>query len=147
MKSKTLTRSTVSAQSGAGNWYVVDAADKVLGRVASQVAHRLRGKHRPDWTPHVDMGDHVVVLNAASVRVTGNKKTDKMYQHHTGYIGHLRSESFENLQERMPQRIIELAVRGMLPKSRLGRQMFRRLHVYAGGEHQHVAQQPQDMGV
>ena len=142
MKSKTLTRSTVSAKPGAGAWYVVDAADQVLGRLASQVAHRLRGKHRPDFTPHVDQGDHVIVLNASSVRVTGNKRADKMYQHHTGYVGHLRSESFENLQAREPERIIELAVRGMLPKNRLGRCMLRRLHVYVGEAHQHAAQQP-----
>ena len=142
MKGKTLTRSTRSAQPGTGQWYVVDAADQVLGRLATQVAHRLRGKHRPDWTPHVDAGDHVIVVNAESVQVTGAKRTDKMYHHHTGYIGNLRSESFESLQERAPQRIVEIAVRGMLPKSRLGRGMFRRLHVYAGAEHRHVAQQP-----
>lgn len=142
MKSKTLTRSTVSAKPGAGSWYVVDAADQVLGRLATRVAHCLRGKHRPDWTPHVDAGDHVIVLNASSVRVTGNKRTGKMYHHHTGYIGNLRSESFEDLQERAPQKVIELAVRGMLPKSRLGSRMLRRLHVYSGGEHQHAAQQP-----
>ena len=142
MKSKTLTRSTVSAKSGAGSWYVVDAADQVLGRLATQVAHRLRGKHRTDWTPHVDAGDHVIVLNASSVRVTGGKRTGKMYHRHTGYIGNLRSESFEDLQERAPQRVIELAVRGMLPKTRLGQRMLRRLHVYAGAEHQHAAQQP-----
>ena len=142
MKGKTLTRSTVSAKSGAGNWYVVDAADQVLGRLATRVAHRLRGKHRPDWTPHVDAGDHVIVLNASSVRVTGNKRVGKIYHHHTGYIGNLRSEPFEDLQERAPQKVIELAVRGMLPRTRLGRRMLRRLHVYAGGEHQHAAQRP-----
>ncbi len=142
MKNKTLTRSTVSAKSGAGQWYVVDAADQVLGRLASGIAHRLRGKHRPDWTPHVDSGDHVVVLNAAAIRVTGAKRTDKMYHHHTGYIGNLHSESFENLQARAPEKIIERAVRGMLPRNRLGRTMFRRLHVYAGDSHHHAAQQP-----
>ncbi len=142
MKSKTLTRSTVSAKSGAGDWYVVDAADQILGRLAAQVAHRLRGKHRPDWTPHADQGDHVIVLNASSIRVTGNKRADKMYHHHTGYVGHLRSESFEALQARAPERIIEIAVRGMLPKNRLGQRMLRRLHVYTGADHQHVAQSP-----
>ncbi len=142
MSKKTLTRSTASATPGAGEWYVVDAADKILGRLATQVAHRLRGKHRPDWTPHVDAGDHVIVLNASSVQVTGNKRADKMYHRHTGYVGHLRSESFGDLQARAPQRVIEIAVRGMLPKTRLGRRMLRRLHVYAGDEHRHVAQRP-----
>jgi len=120
----------------------VDGSEQVLGRLAARVAHYLRGKHRADWTPHVDMGDHVIVLNAQNIQVTGNKRADKMYHHHTGYIGHLRSESFESLQERAPERIIELAIRGMLPKSRLGRQMMRRLHVYAGAEHMHAAQKP-----
>ena len=142
MKSKTLTRSTASAKSGAGSWYVVDAADKILGRLAAQVAHRLRGKHRPDWTPHANLDDHVIVLNASSVQVTGNKRTGKIYYRHSGYVGNLRSESFESLQARAPQKIIELAVRGMLPKTRLGRRMLLRLHVYAGPDHQHVAQQP-----
>ena len=142
MKGKTLTRHTASARPGAGRWFVVDAADKVLGRLATAVAHHLRGKHRPDWTPHVDGGDHVIVLNAAAVRVTGAKRTDKLYRRHTGWVGHLRSESFEDLQARAPERVIEHAVRGMLPRSRLGRKMFRRLHVYAGDAHRHAAQQP-----
>ena len=142
MKSKALTRSTASAKPGAGQWYVVDAADQTLGRLASGVAHRLRGKHRTDWTPHVDAGDHVIVLNATAIKVTGAKRTDKMYHRHTGYIGHLRSETFEDLQARAPERIIELAVRGMLPKTRLGRRMLRRLHIYAGEAHRHAAQQP-----
>ncbi len=142
MKKQNLTRSTVSAKAGNGQWYVVDSSDQVLGRLAARVAHYLRGKHRADWTPHVDMGDHVIVLNAQDIQVTGNKRTDKMYHHHTGYIGHLRSESFENLQARAPERIVELAIRGMLPKTRLGREMMRRLHVYSGAEHAHAAQQP-----
>ena len=142
MKKKNLTRSTVSAKAGNGNWYVVDSSDQVLGRLAARVAHYLRGKHRADWTPHVDMGDHVIVLNAKNIQVTGKKRTDKIYHRHTGYIGHLRSESFEDLQARQPERILELAIRGMLPKTRLGRQMMRRLHVYAGADHAHAAQKP-----
>ena len=142
MKGKALTRSTASAKPGAGQWYVVDAADQALGRLASAVAHRLRGKHRTDWTPHVDAGDHVIVLNATAIKVTGSKRTGKTYHRHTGYVGHLRSETFEELQARAPERVIELAVRGMLPKTRLGRRMLRRLHVYADAAHRHAAQQP-----
>lgn len=145
MARKTLTRQTESAAPGTGRWYVVDATDRVLGRLATAIAHRLRGKHRPDWTPHVDAGDHVIVVNAAAVRVTGAKREQKQYHRHTGYVGHLRSESFEKLQARAPERIIEIAVRGMLPKTRLGRRMQTRLHVYAGDSHNHVAQQPQSL--
>ena len=146
MPSKTLTRQTRAARPGGGQWYVVDAADRVLGRLATEVAHHLRGKHRPDWTPHADTGDHVIVVNAAAVRVTGAKREQKLYQRHTGYIGHLRSETFASLQARAPERIVETAVRGMLPDSRLGRRMRRRLHVYAGAEHGHAAQRPTELG-
>ena len=123
-------------------WYVVDAKDKTLGRLASEIARRLRGKHKAVYTPHVDTGDYIVVINAAQVRVTGNKATDKMYYRHTGYIGNLKSISFDKLLASKPERVIELAVKGMLPKNPLGRAMFRKLRVYAGAEHGHAAQQP-----
>ena len=124
------------------DWYVVDAEGKTLGRLASEVAHRLRGKHKPIYTPHVDTGDYIIVVNADKVHVTGNKASGKMYYHHTGYIGNLKSASFEQMQAKAPGRVIELAVKGMLPKNTLGRAMFRKLKVYAGPEHKHSAQQP-----
>ncbi len=129
------------------DWYVIDAADKVLGRLATEVASRLKGKHKPEYTPHVDTGDNIIVINADKVRVTGRKTSDKMYHHHTGYPGGLKSESFEKLQARKPEQIIELAVKGMLPKNPLGRQMFRKLKVYAGLEHPHTAQQPKELNI
>lgn len=124
------------------DWYVVDADGKTLGRLASEIAKRLRGKHKPEYTPHVDTGDYIVVVNAEKIHVTGNKAKDKIYHHHTGYIGNLKSISFEKLIEKAPERVIEFAVKGMLPKGPLGRDMFRKLKVYAGGEHKHSAQQP-----
>jgi large subunit ribosomal protein L13 len=124
------------------DWYVVDARGKTLGRLASEVARRLRGKHKPVYTPHVDTGDYIIVVNADKVHVTGNKASDKMYHHHTGYVGNLKSASFEQMQAKKPGRVIELAVKGMLPKNPLGRAMFRKLKVYAGPDHQHSAQQP-----
>jgi large subunit ribosomal protein L13 len=124
------------------DWYVVDAAGKTLGRLSTEIARRLRGKHKPVYTPHVDTGDYIVVVNASQVRVTGNKAKDKIYYKHTGYIGNLKSISFEKLREKQPERIIELAVKGMLPKGPLGRAMFRKMRVYAGAEHDHAAQQP-----
>ncbi len=124
------------------DWYVVDAADKTLGRLASEIARRLRGKHKPEYTPHVDTGDYIVVVNAEKIRVTGRKATDKMYHHHTGYIGNMKSISFEKLQAKAPGRVLELAVKGMLPKNPLGRAMYRKLKIFAGPEHQHAAQQP-----
>ncbi|MEM7764982.1 MAG: 50S ribosomal protein L13 [Pseudomonadota bacterium] len=124
------------------DWFVVDAAGKTLGRLATEIALRLRGKHKPEYTPHVDTGDYIVVVNAEKVRVTGNKLTDKMYHHHTGYIGSLKSISLEKLLQKAPERVIEQAVKGMLPKNTLGRQMFRKLKVFAGPEHTHEAQQP-----
>jgi large subunit ribosomal protein L13 len=127
------------------DWYVVDAQGKTLGRLASEVARRLRGKHKPIYTPHVDTGDYIIVVNADKVAVTGNKATDKMYHHHTGYVGNLKSASFEKMQARAPGRVIELAVKGMLPKNSLGRAMIRKLKVYAGPEHQHAAQQPRPL--
>jgi len=124
------------------DWYVVDAEGKTLGRLASEVARRLRGKHKPVYTPHVDTGDYIIVVNADKVHVTGNKASGKIYYHHTGYIGNLKSASFEQMQAKAPGRVIELAVKGMLPKNPLGRAMFRKLKVYAGPEHKHTAQQP-----
>jgi large subunit ribosomal protein L13 len=123
-------------------WFVIDAQDMVLGRLATEIAIRLRGKHKPEYTPHVDTGDHIVVVNAEKVRVTGRKKTDKMYHHHSGYPGGLKSIPFDKLIQKAPERIIEFAVKGMLPKGPLGRTMFRKLKVYAGPEHKHTAQQP-----
>lgn len=123
-------------------WFVIDAKDKVLGRVASEVARRLRGKHKPEYTPHVDTGDYIVIINAADIRVTGNKSQDKIYYHHTGYVGGIRETNFETMQQRFPGRAIEKAVKGMLPKGPLGYAMAKKLKVYAGEEHPHSAQQP-----
>lgn len=125
------------------DWFVVDADGKTLGRLAAEVAHRLRGKHKPEYTPHVDTGDYIVVLNADKIRVSGKKATDKIYYSHSLYPGGLKSISFEKLRDKAPERIIETAVKGMLPKNPLGREMFRKLRVYAGSEHPHTAQQPQ----
>ena len=140
---------TYSAKAGEVNrdWFVVDAADKTLGRLASEIAHRLRGKHKPEYTPHVDTGDYIVVINAEKVKVTGAKATDKMYHHHTGYPGGLKSISFEKLIDKAPERVIQGAVKGMLPRNPLGRAMFKKLKVYAGGEHPHAAQQPQALNI
>ena len=124
------------------DWFIVDAADKTLGRLATEIAHRLRGKHKAEYTPHVDTGDYIVVVNAEKIRVTGNKLQGKMYHHHTGYIGNLKSISLEKLLEKAPERVIEKSVKGMLPRGPLGRQMFSKLKVYAGPEHNHAAQQP-----
>jgi large subunit ribosomal protein L13 len=124
------------------DWYVVDAADKTLGRLASEIARRLRGKHKAEYTPHVDTGDYIVVVNAEKVRVTGRKETQKTYYHHTGYPGGIKSITFDKLIAKAPARVLETAVKGMLPKNTLGRAMFRKLKVYAGPQHQHAAQQP-----
>ena len=129
------------------SWYVVDATDKVLGRLASEIARRLRGKHKPEYTPHVDTGDYIVVVNAEKVRVTGNKARDKVYHRHTGYPGGLKSITFEKLLQKAPERAIETAVRGMLPKGPLGRDMYRKLRVYAGPDHRHAAQQPEALEI
>ena len=126
-------------------WYVVDATDKILGRLASEVAQVLRGKRKPEYAPHADIGDHVIVINAEKVRITGNKAEDKVYYHHTGYPGGLRSTSYRRMQERHPDRVIRKAVRGMLPHNNLGRMQFKKLRVYAGGEHRHEAQNPQPL--
>ena len=128
-------------------WYVVDATGKTLGRMASEIARRLRGKHKPEYTPHVDTGDYVIVVNAAKVRVTGNKVDDKLYYRHTGYPGGLKVSNFAKLIQKDPAEIIERAVRGMLPRNPLGRAMFRKLKIYAGAEHRHEAQQPKPLAV
>lgn len=129
------------------DWFVVDASGKTLGRMATEIARRLRGKHKAEYTPHVDTGDYVVVINADKIRVTGNKAQDKMYHHHTGHIGNLKSINFAKLVVKAPQRPIEIAVKGMLPKGPLGRQMFSKLKVYAGNEHPHAAQQPRVLDI
>lgn len=127
------------------DWLIIDAENQTLGRLATEVAHRLRGKHKPEFTPHVDAGDYVVVINADKVQVTGKKAKDKMYYRHTGYPGGLKSMSFEKLQNYKPESIIELAVKGMLPKNSLGSAMYKKMKVYAGDTHPHAAQQPQEI--
>ena len=129
------------------DWYVIDAENKVLGRLATEIARRLRGKHKPEYTPHVDTGDYIVVINADKVAVTGNKETDKLYHHHTGFPGGIKSITLDKQRSKAPERIIEAAVRGMLPKNSLGRAMFRKLKVYAGAEHKHTAQQPKQLEI
>lgn len=125
------------------SWYVVDASGKTLGRLASELAKRLRGKHKPEYTPHVDTGDYIVVINADKIRVTGNKLQDKIYHRHTGYIGNLKSTKLGTLMATAPEQVLTKAVKGMLPKNSLGRSMLRKLRVFAGPEHSHTAQQPQ----
>ncbi|NKB62288.1 MAG: 50S ribosomal protein L13 [Gammaproteobacteria bacterium] len=129
------------------DWYVVDANDKVLGRLASEIARRLRGKHKPEYTPHVDTGDYIVVVNAEKVAVTGNKYNDKMYHHHTGYPGGIKSVNFRTMIETHPTRVIEKAVKGMLPRNKLGRAMLSKLKIYVGEEHNHHAQQPKTLEI
>ncbi len=140
---------TVSAKAAEvrRNWYLVDATDKTLGRLASEIARRLRGKHKPEFTPHVDTGDYIVVVNARKIRVTGNKLRDKMYYHHTGYIGNLKSINLEKFLAKAPERVIHKAVKGMLPRNPLGRAMIKKLRVFAGPEHRHQAQQPQPLDI
>lgn len=127
------------------DWYIVDAAGKTLGRLSTEIARRLRGKHKTEYTPHVDTGDYIIVINAAQVRVTGRKTTDKVYQSHTGYPGGLREITFDKLIQKAPERVIEHSVKGMLPKGPLGRAMFKKLKIYAGTEHPHTAQQPKEL--
>ena len=124
------------------DWYVVDADGKTLGRLASEIALRLRGKHKPEYTPHVDTGDYIIVVNVDKIGVTGNKEKDKLYQHHTGYICNLKTVSLGKLRQTFPDRILNNAVKGMLPNNPLGRAMFKKLKIYAGPEHDHQAQQP-----
>ncbi len=128
-------------------WFVVDATDKVLGRLAAEIAHRLRGKHKPEYTPHVDTGDFIVVVNAEKIRVTGNKAEGKVYHRHSGYPGGIYSTTFAKMQQRFPERALEKAVKGMLPKGPLGYAMFRKLKVYGGPAHEHAAQQPKQLDI
>jgi large subunit ribosomal protein L13 len=129
------------------DWYLVDASGKTLGRLASEVARRLRGKHKPEYTPHVDTGDYIVIVNADKIKVTGKKARDKKYYHHTGFPGGIRETDFQTLQGYKPERIVELAVKGMMPRNPLGRDMLRKLKVYAGAEHPHSAQQPRTLDI
>lgn len=140
MSTYTATASTITR-----DWYVVDATDKVLGRLATEIATRLRGKHKPEYTPNLDTGDYIVVVNAEKIRVTGKKRTDKIYYRHSGYPGGLKQINFEKLMEKAPTDAITKAVKGMLPRGPLGRAMFRKLKVYAGPEHRHASQQPQTL--
>ncbi|MEA3640443.1 MAG: 50S ribosomal protein L13 [Lamprobacter sp.] len=128
-------------------WYLIDAEGKTLGRLASECARRLRGKHKPTYTPHVDTGDYLVIVNAEKVRVTGNKLSDKMYYRHTGYIGNLRSASLAQMLDKHPERVIQFAVKGMLPRNPLGRAMIKKMKVFAGPNHRHAAQQPQPLEI
>ncbi len=129
------------------DWYVVDATDKTLGRLATEIARRLRGKHKPVYTPHVDTGDYIVVVNADKVRVTGNKRTDKMYYRHTEFPGGIKEINFDKLMDHKPEMAIEKAVKGMMPRNPLGRAMLSKLKVYAGAEHPHTAQQPKELAL
>lgn len=129
------------------DWFVVDAEGKTLGRLATEIARRLRGKHKAEYTPHVDTGDYIVVVNAEKIHVTGNKAAAKQYYRHTGYPGGLRSMNFEKLIDHAPERVLEIAVKGMLPKGPLGRAMHKKMKVYAGAEHPHAAQQPQELNI
>lgn len=138
---------TATPSSVTRDWYVVDAEGKTLGRLATEVARRLRGKHKPEYTPHIDTGDYIIVINADKITVTGRKANDKMYHHHTGYIGNLKSANFTQMQERRPGKVIELAVKGMLPKGPLGRAQLKKLKIYAGSEHEHAAQQPIELKI
>ena len=139
MKTTTI---SAKAETVKRDWYIVDASNKTLGRLATELARRLRGKHKPIYTQHVDTGDFLVVVNAEKIAVTGNKLDDKMYYHHTGYIGNIKSIALKDLLAKHPERVIEAAVKGMLPKNPLGRAMYRKLKVYAGPNHPHAAQQP-----
>jgi len=136
-----------NAQNLRRDWYVVDAADKTLGRLATELARRLRGKHKPEYTPHADTGDYIVVINAEKIRVTGNKLKDKLYFRPSRYIGNMKSTTLEKLLQEHPERAIEHAVQGMLPKNPLGKAMFKKLKVFAGTEHPHAAQQPKPLQI
>ena len=129
------------------NWYLVDAQNKTLGRLSTEIAIRLRGKHKPIYTPHVDTGDYIVVVNASKIRVTGKKMTDKVYYKHTGYIGNLKSENLETMLQKSPEQVLMKSVRAMLPKTKLGSVMIKKLRVFAGPKHTHVAQQPESLEI
>jgi len=142
MKTFTATPKTIER-----DWCLVDATNKTLGRLATEVASRLRGKHKPSYTPHMDTGDNIIIVNAEKIKVTGNKLADKMYYHHTGYVGNLKSITLGKQLQEHPERVLQTAIKGMLPKNPLGRAMFRKLHVYAGPEHPHIAQQPKPLEI
>ena len=129
------------------DWYIIDASNKTLGRLAAKIAHRLRGKHKAEYTPHVDTGDYIVVTNVETIKVTGRKFKNKIYYSHTGFPGGIKEISFEKLQAKHPERVLERAVKGMLPKNSLGRDMFRKLKIYVGSEHPHEAQQPKQLDI
>jgi large subunit ribosomal protein L13 len=129
------------------DWYVVDATDKTLGRLASTVAMRLRGKHKPEYTPHLDVGDFIIIINAEKIAVTGNKVRDKLYHHHSGYTGGIKTTNFAKLIKADPTKILEIAIKGMMPKGPLGREMLSKLKIYAGSEHPHAAQQPKSLTI
>lgn len=141
---KTISANKETAQN---DWYVIDAEGKTLGRMAAEIAHRLRGKHKPEYTPHVDTGDYIVVVNAEKVAVTGNKASDKMYHRHTLYPGGLKSANFNQMIEKSPEDVIKLAVKGMMPRTPLGRAMQKKLKVYAGPSHPHGAQNPAELSL
>ncbi|MFT5319896.1 MAG: large subunit ribosomal protein L13 [Pseudohongiellaceae bacterium] len=140
---------TISAnkETAQNDWYVIDAEGKILGRMATEIAHRLRGKHKAEYTPHVDTGDYIVVVNAEKVAVTGKKATDKMYYRHSGYPGGLKTRSFNEMIEKAPEDVIKLAVKGMLPRTPLGRAMMRKLKIYTGAQHPHAAQNPAELNL
>ncbi len=138
---------SMNKETAENNWYVIDAEGKTLGRMAAEIAHRLRGKHKPEYTPHVDTGDYIVVVNAEKVSVTGKKTTDKLYHRHSGYPGGLKTRTFNEMVEKAPEDIITLAVKGMMPRTPLGRAMLRKLKVYAGTEHPHGAQNPAELSL
>ena len=142
MKTFSATANTIKRE-----WFVIDAENQVLGRLAAEVASRLRGKHKPEYTPHVDTGDYIIVINAAKVALTGNKANDKVYWRHTGHPGGIKSTSFKEMIDKHPTRVVENAVRGMLPKNKLGRVMLGKLKIYAGAEHSHEAQQPTELAL
>jgi large subunit ribosomal protein L13 len=145
----TMTHTTAfpNAQTARCDWFTVDANGKTLGRLATQIAHHLRGKHKADYSPHVNMGDNIIVLNCEKIAVTGNKLDDKMYHHHTGYMGNLKTINLGKLLAEHPERALKFAVQGMLPKTTLGRYMFKKLHVFAGDKHPHTAQQPKPLAL
>jgi len=138
---------SAKASDNEGKWYIVDAENQVLGRLASGIASRLRGKHSPLFTPHTDMGDHIIVINADKITLTGKKLGNKVYYRHSGYIGGLREVTAQQLLEKRPEDLIRFAVRGMLPKNRLGRRLYNKLKVYSGNDHPHAAQQPEPLGL
>ena len=147
LKSSTMKTYSAKAETAQHDWFVVDGTNAILGRLASEIAHRLRGKHKPEFTPHVDTGDFIVVVNAEKIRVTGNKADDKKYFRHSGYPGGISETTFSKMQDRFPGRALEIAVKGMLPKGPLGYAMIKKLKIYSGDSHPHSAQQPKPLSI